>query len=141
MALPPSRLFGLLLAASCSMTGCASVGGPTFGSARSQAAIAANASIKALDGGMIGRIDGLKISDQDRFTALKTEYKALEAAPGGQELVWQGDGMTGAVVAAAPFQVGNQNCRQYRQTVIVKGETLSANGTACRNDTGAWTPL
>jgi surface antigen len=141
MALPPSSFLLALLIMSGALTGCASVGGPTFGSARSKAAIAANASIKALEGGMISRINGLKISDQDRFTALKTEYKALEAAPGGQELVWQGDGMTGSVVAAAPFQVGNQNCRQYRQTVIVKGETLSANGTACRNDTGAWTPL
>ena len=141
MAFSASPNLIVLFAALSSLAGCATISGPTYGSAQTAQVIAANSSIKALDGGLIGRIEGLTISDQDRLTALKTEYKALEDAPGGQELVWQGDQMTGTVVAAAPFQVGNQNCRQYKQTVIVKGQTLTANGTACRNDTGTWTPL
>ena len=141
MAFPvPPHLFALV-AMLLTLAGCATISNPTFGSTQSVQDIAANASLKALEGGLIGRIAGLTISDQDRLTALKTEYKALEEAPGGQELPWQGDGMTGTIVAAAPFQVGNQNCRQYRQTVIVKGQTLSANGTACRNESGTWTPL
>ena len=141
MAFSASPNLIVLFAALVSLAGCATINGPTFGSVQAAQVIAANSSIKALNGGLISRIEGLTINDQDRLTALKTEYKALEQAPGGLELVWQGDGMTGTVVAAAPFQVGSQNCRQYKQTVIVKGETLSANGTACRNDTGTWTPL
>ena len=141
MSFPASLVKISALFAMSALAGCTTLNGPTFGSAQSAQAIAANSSIKDLQGGLISRIEGLKISDQDRFTALKTEYKALESAPGGQELVWQGNAMTGTVVAAAPFQVGSQNCRQYRQSVIVQGQTLSATGTACRNESGTWTPL
>ena len=73
--------------------------------------------------------------------ALEAAYRALEAAPGGQPVVWQGKGVTGSVVAAAPFQVGSQNCRQYSHTLTVEGRETATRGAACRNANGAWAPL
>ncbi|CAN7573467.1 hypothetical protein [Pararhizobium sp. LjRoot238] len=97
--------------------------------------------IAALGGGVIGRTAGLSISKADRQRALEAEYRALEVARGGQPVVWEGSGISGSVVAAAPYQVGSQNCRQYSHTVTVKGQDSVARGAACRNPNGTWTPL
>jgi surface antigen len=96
--------------------------------------------IKALDGGIIGRT-GVKLSDSDQQRALEAEYRALEAAPGGQPVAWTGRGVSGQVVAAAPYQVGSQNCRQYTHTVTVGSNQTQARGAACRNDDGTWSLL
>jgi surface antigen len=96
--------------------------------------------IKALDGGIVGRT-GIKLSDSDQQRALEAEYRALEAAPGGQPVVWSGRGVSGQVVAAAPYQVGSQNCRQYTHTVTANGAPTQARGAACRNDDGTWSLL
>ena len=96
--------------------------------------------ITALDGGMISHT-GLTISDSDKQRALEAEYRALEAAPGGQPVIWSGRSISGQVVAAAPYQVGSQNCRQYTHTVTVAAKQTVARGSACRNDNGTWTPL
>jgi surface antigen len=97
--------------------------------------------IAALGGGVIGRTAGLSISKADRQRALEAEYRALEVARGGQPVVWEGSGISGTVVAAAPYQVGSQNCRQYSHTVTIKGQESVARGAACRNANGTWTPL
>jgi len=97
--------------------------------------------IDALRGGVIARLGGIKLGESDRQRALEAEYRALEAAPGGQPVLWEGRGVSGSVVAAAPYQVGSQNCRQYSHTVIVEGQSTSGRGAACRNSDGSWTPL
>lgn len=97
--------------------------------------------IAALGGGVIGRTAGLSISKADRQRALEAEYRALEVARGGQPVAWEGSGISGTVVAAAPYQVGSQNCRQYSHTVTIKGQDSVARGAACRNPNGTWTPL
>jgi surface antigen len=100
-----------------------------------------SAYIEALQGGIIARLGGIDLSKSDRQRALEAEYRALEAAPGGQPVAWEGRNLSGSVVAAAPYQVGSQNCRQYSHTVVVKGQPTTARGTACRNSDGSWTPL
>lgn len=122
-----------LLLTSGLATGCATSGGT---SGRSSSA----SYISALQGGVISR-SGLQVDDSDRQRALEAEYRALEASPGGQPVTWTGDGIRGEVVAAAPFQVGAQNCRQYTHTLSAKGRDVKARGTACRNSDGTWTPL
>jgi surface antigen len=99
--------------------------------------------IKALNGGLISRVAGVKLSGADRSRALEAEYKALEIAPSGQSVAWQGSGIRGEVTAAVPYQVGSQNCRQYTQSVAPSGAAtpLLARGAACRNRNGSWTPL
>lgn len=99
--------------------------------------------IQALNGGLISRVAGLKLSSADKARALEAEYKVLEGAPGGQPVAWEGSGVKGEVVAAAPYQVGSQNCRQYSHSVTVRNaaEPVVARGAACRNKNGSWTPL
>ena len=58
-------------------------------------------------------------------------------------MAWKGkpDGHYGEVVAAQPYRVGSQDCRQYTHTVYPAGQPKNARGTACRNADGSWTPL
>jgi len=96
--------------------------------------------ISALQGGIVGRT-GAALSASDRSRALEAEYRALEGAAGGEAITWKGDDANGQVVANAPYQVGTQNCRQYRHTVTMNGRDMTARGAACRNSNGTWTPL
>lgn len=130
-----------LIASSLLLSGCGTTSG-NGAKAGTLATTNTSASyIAALGGGVIGREESLSISKADRQRALEAEYRALEAARGGQPVVWQGSGVSGSVVAAAPYQVGSQNCRQYSHTVTVKGQDSVARGAACRNADGTWTPL
>lgn len=97
--------------------------------------------IAALQGGVVERAGGASLGRADRQRALEAEYRALEAAPGGQPVTWGSGDVKGSVVAAAPYQVGSQNCRQYSHTVTVEGKIATARGAACRNPNGTWTPL
>jgi surface antigen len=99
--------------------------------------------IGELHGGIIGQKIGSQLSASNRRLALEAEYRALEEAPSGQAVTWQSpDGsVSGEVVAAAPYQVGSQNCRQYTHTVTINGVKQTARGAACRNKDGSWTPL
>lgn len=96
--------------------------------------------ISALQGGIVGRT-GVTLSASDRSRALEAEYRALEASAVGQTTPWKGDDASGQVVVSAPYQVGTQNCRQYRHTVTAGGKEVTARGAACRNSDGTWTPL
>lgn len=96
--------------------------------------------ITALQGGIVGRT-GAELSSSDRTRALEAEYRALEGSAVGQTIKWKGDDASGEVIANAPFQVGSQNCRQYRHTVTAAGKELMSRGAACRNASGTWTPL
>lgn len=96
--------------------------------------------LDALQGGIAAR-SGLSFGASDTQRALEAEYRALEAAPGGQPVTWEGRGAKGSVVAAAPYQVGTQNCRQYRHTLEADGKQTTVRGAACRNPDGTWTPL
>lgn len=97
--------------------------------------------IAALGGGVVSRAEGVTLGKADRQRALEAEYRALEMSRSGQEVVWAGSGVKGSVVANAPYQVGSQNCRQYRHTVTTNGQEIVARGAACRNTDGTWTPL
>ncbi len=96
--------------------------------------------LAALNGGIVGNTEA-DLSDNDTKRALEAEYRTLEAAPAGQPVVWRGDDANGEVLAAAPYQVGTQNCRQYTHRIIASGKQLQARGSACRNDDGSWSLL
>lgn len=98
--------------------------------------------IGAMNGGLVGGAVGAGLNDREKRSALEAEYKALEYTASGQKVAWQGDtGHSGEVVAAQPYRVGSQDCRQYTQTVVIGGVSSTARGTACRNANGSWTPL
>lgn len=128
------------LAAAVALSGCQTTksgGSGLFGSSKPSASASF---IAALQGGIVGRT-GITLSDSDRQRALEAEYRALEGAAVGQPVVWSGRNVSGKVIAAAPYQVGSQNCRQYTHTVTVEGKETVARGSACRNDNGSWSPL
>ena len=122
-------------------TGCVTRGSTTGGGMLTGGrASGSSAFLSALQGGIVAR-SGLTLSGSDGQRALEAEYQALEAAPGGQPVVWEGRGAKGSVVAAAPSQVGAQNCRQYRHSLEASGKQATVRGAACRNPDGTWTPL
>ncbi|MVA99895.1 hypothetical protein GN330_21825 [Nitratireductor sp. CAU 1489] len=130
----------LLLALACALlSGCT-----TTSLGRVTPGLQSTASIeKAMDGGLIGRELGKGLNTRERRLALQAEYTALEHTPGGKPVTWQNDGGTwsGEVVAAQPYRVGSQDCRQYKHAVTGTTGTREARGTACRNEDGSWTPL
>ena len=128
-----------MIASAVALAGCSTTSGGQTASATPK--VSSTTYIAALQGGVIGRLTNLDIGMSDRQRALEAEYRALEAAPGGQPVNWQGRSVTGSVVANAPYQVGSQNCRQYSHTVTIKGQPTTARGAACRNPDGSWTPL
>ncbi len=124
--------------AACLLAGCSTSSGG--GSVLASRMSSSTQYITALQGGIVAR-SGVEISNSDRSRALEAEYRALEAAPGFQPVTWEGRGVSGQVVAAAPYQVGSQNCRQYKHTLTSGGREVIARGVACRNTDGTWTPL
>jgi len=130
-------LFAAIALSGCSTTSSTGSGVSLFSSSKPPPSATF---ISALDGGIVERT-GIKLSDNDKQRALEAEYRALESSPLGQSVVWKGRGASGEVVAAAPYQVGSQNCRQYTHTVTVDDKPTMARGAACRNDDGTWTPL
>ena len=99
--------------------------------------------VAAMNGGLIGGSIGSGLSDAEKRKGLEAEYKALEYNASGQKVTWKGDSSThyGEVVAAQPYRVGSQDCRQYTHTVYNGASGVTARGTACRNADGSWTPL
>jgi surface antigen len=99
--------------------------------------------VKSMRGGLVGGSIGSGLSDDEKNHALAAEYRALEYGQGGQPVTWKGDdsGTYGQAVAAQPYRVGSQDCRQYTQTVVQDTQSKIARGTACRNSDGSWTPL
>ncbi|APG83856.1 membrane protein [Sinorhizobium americanum] len=136
----------VVVASTVALAGCGTSGGQRAGAAVASlgagaGGVSSAAYIEALQGGVIARLGNIELGKSDRQRALEAEYRALEAAPGGQPVAWEGRGVGGSVVAAAPYQVGSQNCRQYSHTVLVKGQSSTARGAACRNSNGTWSPL
>ncbi|PSH70557.1 hypothetical protein CU102_00385 [Phyllobacterium brassicacearum] len=133
-------LLAVAVLAGCSTTsGSKSNGGPFSSLTGSKPA--SSDVLAALGNGLIGNKASLDTSDRKR--ALQAEYQALEYSPAGKSIEWKNasGSRSGEVVAAQPYQVGSQNCRQYTHTVRVEGTPQSARGTACRNEDGSWTPL
>ncbi|CAM5502588.1 surface antigen [Aquamicrobium terrae] len=141
MMIRVALLSGLLAMAGCSTTG--SGRGATV--SPGQVDIGGKPGpVSVLGGGLVAGTIGAGLTTGDKRKALEAEYKALEYTAGGQKVAWSGDqaGHRGEVVAAQPYRVGSQDCRQYTQTVFTgAGAGATARGTACRNPNGSWTPL
>lgn len=146
------------LAAMLAVSGCATIGGDkTANGAASGTAAGSLAGsqpesgggkvaatiITAMAGGLVGGTIGTELDRGERRMALEAEYRALEYTPSGQTVTWgdKASGRYGEVIAASPYRVGSQDCRQYAHTVYTGGQPKRARGTACRNADGSWTPL
>lgn len=94
-------------------------------------------------GGLVTRFGETGLSRNERVTALRAEYRALETAEGGQAVTWgdEGSGRRGSVTAGQPYRVGSQDCRAYSHRVVIDDAERTLEGTACRNEDGSWTLL
>ncbi len=126
----------LMALSSCTTSDTRSTGGGLLG----RSASPSTPYISSLQGGIVGR-SGLQMGRGDFNKALEAEYQALETAPGGQAVTWGSGDTRGEVIANAPYQVGNQNCRQYAHNLTIDGKQAKVRGAACRNADGTWTPL
>lgn len=151
MTFRASRLTIPLALAGTLLAGCATSGDtagalamlPTAGGGGQQT-VSEEVLLAAMDGGIIGDVAGRAMSERDLRRAAAAEYRALETSPVGQSVTWSNErtGLFGEVSAAAAYQVGAQNCRQYTHTVTgLSAEPIEARGTACRAENGVWTPL
>lgn len=133
---------GALFLSGCATTGLGWSSGPFPGATPGQPAVKATV-VAAMGAGLVGTGLGTRLARSERRLALEAEYKALEYTPAGQEVKWQGDSpdRSGEVVAAQPYRVGSQDCRQYTHTLSIDGQKQMSRGTACRNADGSWTPL
>jgi surface antigen len=137
-------LVGGLLALSGCVTGGPAQGplaGPVQGSAAGGRGAVASTILGEMGGGLISGAAGAGLGRADRRVALEAEYRTLEYTPAGKAVTWQSGGTSGEVVAAQPYRVGSQDCRQYMHAVSANGQKQTARGTACRNPDGSWTPL
>lgn len=102
-----------------------------------------NSILASLNGGVLPAEAASGLTRSDRTRALEAEYQALEKTPLGQVVAWksQTSGTAGEVSAGTPYQVGQQNCRQYTHTATIRGAVVKGQGAACRNEDGSWTPL
>ncbi|MBA3446938.1 MAG: hypothetical protein H0T56_04920 [Pseudaminobacter sp.] len=144
---------GLLAVSGCTTTGlgntkigsaAGAVAGGLTGNQQDPASGEVTATIiAAMNGGLIGGAVGEGLDDRDRRIALEAEYRALEYTQRGQPVPWKSErsGRYGTVVAAQPYRVGSQDCRQYTHAVYNMDRSQTARGTACRNADGSWTPL
>lgn len=135
---------GLLALSGCGTTG---LGGTSTGVSAtgtgSGASPAGTTVISAMGGGLVSGSIGSGLTESEKRSGLEAEYKALEYTASGQPVTWKGAQANhyGEVVAAQPYRVGSQDCRQYTHTVVSGGPAATARGTACRNADGSWTPL
>lgn len=138
--------FGVLAGLSMAVAGCTGTGAVrplSFAPVSTQTAAGSESILASLNGGILPQDATTGLSGPDRLRALEAEYQALEKAPLGQVIAWksQSGGTAGEVSAGTPYQVGQQNCRQYTHTATIKGTPVKGQGAACRNDDGSWTPL
>ncbi|MBB3520693.1 MULTISPECIES: hypothetical protein [Rhizobium] len=140
MILRSQGMIASALLVAVALTGCTTTKGAASRGIFSSKPSASAAFLTALQGGLVGR-SGVTLGDSDKQRALEAEYRALEGAAVGQPMLWTGKDVTGKVVAAAPYQVGSQNCRQYTHTLTVDGKDTVVRGAACRNEDGSWSPL
>ena len=140
-------VLGLLAISGCGTTGAGGSKGaaltPAFGQNAQGGGKVAAAIISAMGGGLVGGAIGAGLTDGEKRNGLEAEYRALEYTASGQKVTWRSDRSNhyGEVVAAQPYRVGSQDCRQYTHTVFAGGPGATARGTACRNADGSWTPL
>ncbi len=101
------------------------------------AATAAGTLLVALAGSEIGK----SLDRADRLMMERTTQSTLETAPTGTTNTWRNpdSGHAGTVTPTRTYQkTSGEQCREYRQTVMIGDREEEAYGTACRRADGSW---
>jgi surface antigen len=93
----------------------------------------------ALLGAFAGSSVGKSLDESDKMAHEKAMGQA-ETGPLNQPVTWNNpNGHSGSVTPTREGHEANGNvCRQYKQTIVVDGQSQSATGVACQNSDGTW---
>jgi surface antigen len=103
----------------------------------------AGAALGAVAGGILGGAIGAALDDADRQRAYEAERQALGYGQPGAPVAWRNpdSGRYGNVVPGPIYPSGGRSCREYSHTIYIDGRPRMAQGIACRNPDGTWTPV
>jgi hypothetical protein len=65
-------------------------------------------------------------------------YRRALSAPIGEAVEWSAGGTRGTVATTRDGWAGQRYCREFRQDVVIDGQTQEAYGTACQTPDGDW---
>jgi len=92
-------------------------------------------------GGLIGNQIGRYMDEQDRESARRAEYEAVDRYPDGQYSRWDNpdnDNYGYTVPQNTYRNSSGQYCREYQTTIVIDGRPETGYGTACRQRDGTW---
>jgi surface antigen len=103
----------------------------------------AGAAVGAVAGGLLGGAIGAALDDADRERAYPAERQALAYGQPGAPVAWRNpdSGRHGTVTAGRTYQRDGRGCREFYHTIYINGRPQTAEGVACRNPDGSWTPV
>lgn len=130
----PKQTGGTLIGA-----GLGALAGSQIGQGRGQLAAVA---IGALAGAAIGGEVGRSLDRADRLH-LANATSTARTAPLGSEIAWSNP-ESGNYGSVTPFREGYQRksgarCREFHNSLTVRGETQQFVGVACQGADGSWT--
>ena len=80
------------------------------------------------------------LSEKSKAAAAGAQFNALQFGRVGAPRNWVGDnGQSGAVTVGPYVRVNLIDCRDFTNTVTIKGQSFIKKGTACREADGSWT--
>ena len=95
----------------------------------------------ALPGGLVGGPAGHALDDSDLAYMSQQTSKALETAPTNQTSSWVNpeSKAPASVTPTRTYQRPDGTyCREFSQSVTIKGQEQKVSGTACRHSDGSW---
>jgi surface antigen len=103
----------------------------------------AGAALGAAVGGILGGAIGAALDDADRQRAYDAERQALAYGQPGAPVAWRNpdSGRHGTVVPGPIYPSSGRSCREYSHTIHIDGRPRMAQGIACRNPDGTWSPV
>ncbi|MCI4666022.1 MAG: RT0821/Lpp0805 family surface protein [Neomegalonema sp.] len=100
-------------------------------------AIIVGAGLGALIGSEIGR----RMDEEDRRLAAAATHDALENYPSGRASSWSNpdSGFAGEITPQPAYVADDgRTCRKYTTSIRIDGKEETAEGVACRTETGEW---
>ena len=95
----------------------------------------------ALPGGLVGGPAGHALDDSDLAYMSQQTSKALETAPTNQTSSWvnpESKSPASVTPTRTYQQPDGTYCREFSQSITIKGQEQKVSGTACRQSDGSW---
>ncbi|HWA42630.1 MAG TPA: hypothetical protein VHA10_05425 [Hypericibacter adhaerens] len=80
-----------------------------------------------------------QLSQKSKSEVASAQFNALQFGRVGAPRLWQGDGGQSGSITVGPYvRVNLIDCRDFTNTVTIKGQSFIKKGTACREADGSW---